>query len=165
MRFRLRYHTAGSENLARFRSLQRIGRACQSSRPIVGSDQTMNCFNHPQNPAVGICKSCGKGLCVHCAAELPNGLACREACEERVGLLNEMVDSYQQMKLSHKSMARSVSALCLVLGLFLLGMAGWEHTVEKKPVMAIISLVFGASMTMAGIRFVKVASSHVDHET
>ncbi len=28
----------------------------------------MNCFNHPQQPAVAQCVDCGKGLCSRCAA-------------------------------------------------------------------------------------------------
>lgn len=31
------------------------------------NDDTMNCFNHPQEPAVAQCSDCGKGLCRECA--------------------------------------------------------------------------------------------------
>lgn len=42
----------------------------------------MNCFYHPSAPAVGLCKSCQRGLCPECAVELPRGLACRGRCAE-----------------------------------------------------------------------------------
>jgi VIT1/CCC1 family predicted Fe2+/Mn2+ transporter len=44
----------------------------------------MNCFYHSTTAAVGICKSCGKGLCPLCAADLGKGLACKGRCEEDV---------------------------------------------------------------------------------
>ena len=42
----------------------------------------MNCFYHPGAVAVGICKSCGKGICHECAHDLGKGLACRGRCED-----------------------------------------------------------------------------------
>lgn len=53
----------------------------------------MKCYNHHTTDAIAICKSCGKGLCQDCAAELPNGIACKNKCEDRVNLLNSMVDN------------------------------------------------------------------------
>ena len=52
----------------------------------------MNCFNHPDKPAVGLCKNCYKGLCAECAAALPDGLACADTCRGKVASLNEMTD-------------------------------------------------------------------------
>ena len=48
----------------------------------------MNCFYHPERPAVGICKHCGRGLCNECAALVDDTLACRERHEEQVRGLN-----------------------------------------------------------------------------
>ena len=42
----------------------------------------MNCFNHPGVPAVGVCKSCQKGLCKECAVDLGHGIACKNHREE-----------------------------------------------------------------------------------
>jgi hypothetical protein len=42
----------------------------------------MNCFYHPTVVAIGICKSCGKGLCPECAVDLGKGLACKGHCED-----------------------------------------------------------------------------------
>ncbi|HZP65797.1 MAG TPA: hypothetical protein VFB32_05760 [Rudaea sp.] len=41
----------------------------------------MYCFTHPNEAAVGICKSCGKGVCRGCAIEVDRGLACSERCK------------------------------------------------------------------------------------
>src|SRR5437660_197873 len=54
----------------------------------------MNCFNHRELPAVGLCKSCGKALCEACVAEVRDGLACKGKCEERVGMINRMIDQH-----------------------------------------------------------------------
>lgn len=47
----------------------------------------MNCFEHPNEHAVGICKSCGKGVCRTCAIQLTRGLACSEECRPFVEAL------------------------------------------------------------------------------
>jgi hypothetical protein len=51
----------------------------------------MNCFNHPNIPAVGICKACGKGLCCDCTADLGHGLACKGRHESEVENLNMII--------------------------------------------------------------------------
>jgi hypothetical protein len=52
----------------------------------------MDCFYHPAVAAVGICKSCGKGLCRACAVDLAHGLACRSRCENDVQALSSLID-------------------------------------------------------------------------
>ena len=47
----------------------------------------MNCFNHQQVSAIGICKFCQKGLCMECAIDLGHGIACKNHREE-VEMLN-----------------------------------------------------------------------------
>jgi hypothetical protein len=44
----------------------------------------MNCFYHSQNPAIGLCKNCSKGLCTECAVDQGYGLACKSRCEGEV---------------------------------------------------------------------------------
>ena len=52
----------------------------------------MNCYYSPQNQAVGICKSCGRGISFDFAADVGNGLACKDRCEDRVKTINRMID-------------------------------------------------------------------------
>ncbi len=52
----------------------------------------MNCYYLPDTPAIGICKSCGRGLSMEYAADVGNGLACKDKCEARVRLLNSIID-------------------------------------------------------------------------
>ncbi len=48
----------------------------------------MNCFFHPDEPAVGICRHCGRGLCTECAAVVDDVLACTDRHEELVRRMN-----------------------------------------------------------------------------
>lgn len=56
----------------------------------------MKCFYHNNKDAVGICKSCQKGLCTDCAVDLGKGLACKNYCEEEVkGLIHISQENIQ----------------------------------------------------------------------
>jgi hypothetical protein len=76
----------------------------------------MNCFFHPDRPALGLCKSCGRGLCPDCLAEVPDGLACKNRCEERVLLLNRMIDSNRQVLAVSNVHVRSGMVFTLAFG-------------------------------------------------
>ncbi len=60
----------------------------------------MNCFNHRDKPAIGLCKSCGKGLCGDCLKELPNRLACKGPCEKQADILSRVTESDAELKSS-----------------------------------------------------------------
>ena len=76
----------------------------------------MNCFNHPDRPAIGFCKSCCRGLCADCAATLTNGLACVNACEDRVSLINQIIDNNQKVISAANVQVRSSGLFILLLG-------------------------------------------------
>lgn len=44
----------------------------------------MNCFQHPQKPAVGNCTYCGRGLCQECLSVVESKLSCRGACQKEI---------------------------------------------------------------------------------
>ena len=50
----------------------------------------MNCYYHPDQPAVGICKHCQRGLCADCVAEVDDSLACKDRHEEQVRALEAL---------------------------------------------------------------------------
>lgn len=50
----------------------------------------MRCYYHPEQEAVGICKSCNKGICRECAIDIGNGIACKDTCEDEVKAINEI---------------------------------------------------------------------------
>lgn len=71
----------------------------------------MNCFYHPEIPALGVCKHCSKGVCGRCAIDNSNqGLSCSTACQQKLEL------SVNQAKVSPIILA-SASGLLAFLGL------------------------------------------------
>jgi hypothetical protein len=56
----------------------------------------MRCFYHEQKEAVGICKSCGKGICKKCAVDFKKGLACRGHCEKTVRSIIQKIIEYDK---------------------------------------------------------------------
>ncbi len=50
----------------------------------------MNCYYHPDRPAVGICKHCQRGLCAEDAALVADSLACKGRHEGQVQDMNQL---------------------------------------------------------------------------
>lgn len=50
----------------------------------------MNCYYHPTQPAVGVCKYCQRGLCTECAAVVDDVLACQHRHETEVHELEQL---------------------------------------------------------------------------
>ncbi len=80
----------------------------------------MNCFYHPHNSAVAICKNCLRGICAQCAMEMENGVACKGKCEERVKLIIDLMDKQISVyKKTSKVFQRNAIILGLLAFLFL----------------------------------------------
>ena len=84
----------------------------------------MNCFYHPSSVAVGVCKSCGKGLCPDCAVDLGKGLACRAHCEgdvaEQIRLIEGVVlrqPGNEQVLTSVRATRRRAALFQILFGL------------------------------------------------
>jgi len=50
----------------------------------------MNCFYHPNQPAIGICKHCQRGLCSGCAAVIDDVLACKNRHEDDIHMQEQL---------------------------------------------------------------------------
>jgi hypothetical protein len=83
----------------------------------------MNCFRHQNSSAVGLCKTCFKAVCSECAADVGNGLACKNSCEEKVLQLNAMSD--RALKIYGIGKDRSRIPSTGVILWFLLAFAFW----------------------------------------
>ena len=75
----------------------------------------MNCYEHRDRVAIGVCKSCGKGLCEECVEEVQNGLACKDKCVEEVIMQNKDMKHNRQLMIVQKSMSK-VAIWILVSG-------------------------------------------------
>src|SRR5690606_40150270 len=50
----------------------------------------MDCFYHPNNPAIGICKYCNRGLCSECTTVIDDVIACKNRHESEVHQLEQL---------------------------------------------------------------------------
>lgn len=50
----------------------------------------MNCYQHRDQQAIGLCKHCLKAVCDTCVRDTHTGLACSDACVVEVEALNHM---------------------------------------------------------------------------
>ncbi|MDR2213784.1 MAG: hypothetical protein LBE21_09205 [Pseudomonadales bacterium] len=73
----------------------------------------MRCFNHPENEAIGICKSCHRGLCANCATDLGHGLACKGKHESEVNTLHTLIGQNEKI---YAAMPKARNAGPLFLG-------------------------------------------------
>jgi hypothetical protein len=81
----------------------------------------MQCFNHHDQPAIGMCKHCCKGLCPACATDLGHGLACRETHEEQVASVHSLVTKVARVQSVTRSNKYLSPALFAVLGSVFVG--------------------------------------------
>ena len=86
----------------------------------------MKCFYHNDKDAVGICKSCKKGLCIDCAVDLGKGLACKNYCEEDVKRLIDIsqeniqyASNTSKFLQSKKTGRPNISKLFIVVGIII----------------------------------------------
>jgi hypothetical protein len=80
----------------------------------------MKCFYHRDREAVGLCKSCGKGLCGDCQTDLGQGLACKDRCEDRVRSLIALIDHNVRVAPAARTIMRLNRRTWVLVGLFAL---------------------------------------------
>ena len=118
----------------------------------------MNCFYHQTSPAVGICKSCGKGVCPACAVDLGKGLACKARCEENAQEMIDLIDSNirrsafsEQVLTATRQNRYFNSVYMLVLGIVLLGFAAYAALWSGFNLIALYTGVFGTVFLIFGL--------------
>ncbi len=110
----------------------------------------MKCFNHHTDDAVAICKSCGKALCPKCAVELPNGVACKNSCEDRVTMLNQMIDNNNKVIATTNTNLKSSAILSIVLGALFISMGSLFYRTDVY--FSAIIVTIGIAFLINGIR-------------
>ncbi len=111
----------------------------------------MNCFNHKDKPAIALCKSCGKALCGDCLSEVPNGIACKGSCEDRVNLINRIVDRNSQVLAAARHQVRHSGLIILLLGIGFLFFAVWAGVQFKGGFMPYFFGFAGVLFFVCGI--------------
>ena len=115
----------------------------------------MNCFVHRDRPALGICKSCSKGLCAECLVEVPDGIACKGRCETRVDLVNRTIDANKQVLRATRLHVALNNVIFFGFGAVLL-LGGVASAARNGLREGIFPLVFGALLVLLG--FVRMSS-------
>lgn len=82
----------------------------------------MKCYNHPEVDAVGICKTCNKGICHSCLTDVGNGIACTATCVDEVKEVNSFIERnkniYKKASKTNSKYGYFLSALGLLALLF-----------------------------------------------
>ena len=81
----------------------------------------MNCFNHLDIAACGLCKNCYKALCVSCCELVDGSVSCKDSCEEQVLLLNQVIEKSTQSLITTESVYVRNAFFGVLMGLLFSG--------------------------------------------
>lgn len=92
----------------------------------------MKCFYHNSADAVAVCKNCNRGICLECAAEVSNGVACKNRCEIEVEAVNQLINRNKTAYQKTSSAYSRNALIFLLLGILFLGYSGINQTVNSS---------------------------------
>ncbi len=80
----------------------------------------MKCYNHHDRDAFGVCKSCGKALCLECIDNIENTVCCKnnEKCKEFIKNAATAINDYKKQQNSKKIMS-IVFLLASIIGIIM----------------------------------------------
>ena len=115
----------------------------------------MNCYYHQDTVAIGVCRSCLRGLCPQCAVDLGAGLACRDRCEQDVkDLLTYRKEGGPDAIGGHAGFERKPARLPLTFIFLILGggIGYWAYKAGNYPVvvLGLGLLLIGAFRILSG---------------
>lgn len=109
----------------------------------------MNCFHHPDRPAIGICKHCQRGLCSDCASLVDDSLACKNRHETQVHALNQMTERNLLASARTGANYRRSAWFYLLTGLLFAGFGLYQ--LRWMGLQAIFLLLIGAFLLYVGV--------------
>mgnify|MGYP003922110541 CR=1 FL=1 len=110
----------------------------------------MKCFKHREENAVGLCKSCGRSLCPDCYTEVGDSLCCKGKCEEKVKILNSMIEKNSQILSTSNQAMKSAAKFSLMMGILFMGFGAW-HLSNDRGSLSYFLLALGAGFVVNGI--------------
>lgn len=130
----------------------------------------MKCFYHDDRDAIGICKSCGRGLCRECCFEFRKGLACRGRCEDDAAAVASLIEQSVEWQpwnvavlRSQRRVSKRYGPIAIILGIImgLVALLG-DTDAGTRTVSAVMAFLF---VTLGGIllrrgRFMPTISKH-----
>jgi len=103
----------------------------------------MKCFYHQDKDAVAICKSCHRGVCADCSADVPPGIACRGKCEADVAALNLMLERSKTVCQKTGVAYRRNALAVLIMGVVFIGIGLLPVLVGGGCGLSLIVVPFG----------------------
>ena len=120
----------------------------------------MKCFYHNPVDAVGICKSCNRGLCSDCCFETENGIGCKDRCENEVSALNEIIDrsktAYAKSRSAYARNAAFLVMMAIVIGVYgAISLAASPSSGGFLILMAVVFLIGALLIYSVGRKFTR----------
>jgi hypothetical protein len=84
----------------------------------------MRCFYHADREAVGVCKSCQRGICHECIADVGKGIACKNRCEDDARGLVALADAAIRQQPANEFIVARMRRNRLVTAIFYLLLGG-----------------------------------------
>lgn len=111
----------------------------------------MNCYQHHDQVAIGVCKACNKAVCPTCAVDTGRGLACCDVCAQEVADQNQIIDKSKQIYGigSTSKLPPSGILVYLFFGLVFTGFGVYPWVMYGEPEW--FSLIMGGGFFAVGI--------------
>ena len=116
----------------------------------------MKCSYHHNIDAIGLCRYCLRGVCPECAAEFPEGLACRGKHEESAKQLQSYVDSYAQRQSAHRNEIKRYSNQVILTTCFYLLIGGTLAAIGLRQAEDAIGLLSRIGFFIMGLALVNL---------
>lgn len=115
----------------------------------------MKCYKHQNVDAIGLCKSCHKGVCLDCSVLVDGSVACEDSCKADVAQINSMLKQGQKV---YKNMGKQWLPSIIINGIggaFFLGFGLYSYSSNSLFSWLLIGL--GSIMIIGGILSYRLA--------
>jgi len=109
----------------------------------------MKCYYHQYKDAIGVCKTCYRGLCQDCAVDVGNGIACKGKCEGKVKELNATIEKSRKAysRVGQAYLRNALIQLMLGLLFLIVGLL----TINTRSTYGILTTVCGVILLFSAI--------------
>lgn len=109
----------------------------------------MNCYYHPDQPAIGLCKHCQRGICTECASVVDDVLACKNRHEDEVRQLEQLTARTLFQSKRVKSVYMRNATFYGLVGAAFVGFGWWQ--LNWLGLQALLFMVLGAFLLYAAL--------------
>lgn len=116
----------------------------------------MKCFTHEQIDALAVCRSCGRGLCRDCIAEVGLSCSCKGGCEEVVATMNDLVE---RGRTHYQKISGMLLRLGIIFGMIAvagLGSAAYLFVIDQSD-LGFFSLVPALTLLILSLTTISLA--------